>query len=136
MGEMNIVFAAPDDETAIAELGDWLGRPPVHNDDKLRPELLAELEALLTGRDSQEIAADPRHCVQITEIFDEDAGVVEAGLVTVTDTITHALAVADTEALSAAAAAWSHGEYAVQGLAIVARHAAAHGHHMYSFWYF
>ncbi|WP_433177720.1 hypothetical protein [Actinoallomurus sp. CA-150999] len=134
MGEMNIVFAAPDDETAIAELGDWLGRSPVHEDDKLRPEVLAELEALLTGRDSQEIAADPRHCVQITEIFDEGAGVVEAGLVTVTDTLTHALAVADTEALSAAAA--SHGEYRVQGLAIVARHVAAHGHHMYSFWYF
>ena len=133
---MNTVFAAPDDETAIAELGDWLGRSPVHKDDKLRPEVLAELEALLTGRDSQEIAADPRHGAQITEIFNDDAGVVEAGLVTVTDTLTHALAVADTEALSAAAAAWSRGEYAVQGLAIVARHAAAHDHHMYSFWYF
>jgi hypothetical protein len=134
MGEMNIVFAAPDDETAIAELGDLLQRPPVHNADGLQPEVLAELEALLTGRDSQEIAADPRHCVQITEIFDEGAGVAEAGLVTVTDTLTHALAVADTEALSAVAA--SHGEYAVQGLAIVARHAVANGHHMYSFWYF
>jgi hypothetical protein len=133
---MNIVFAAPDDETAIAELGDWLGKPPVHNDDKLRPEVLAGLEALLTGRDSQEIAANPRHGVQITEIFDEGAGTAEAGLVTVTDTLTQALAVADTEALSAAAAAWSHGEYAVQGLATVARHAAAHGYHMYSFWYF
>ena len=134
MGEMNIVFGAPDDETAIAELGDWLGRPPVHNDDGLRPEALADLEALLTGRDSQEIAADPRHCAQITEVLDEGAGVVEAGLVTVTDTLTHALAVADTETLAAAAA--SHGEYAVQGLAIVARHAAANGHHMYNFWYF
>lgn len=131
-----MVFAAPDDETAIAELGDWLGRPPVHNDDKLRPEVLAELEELLTGRDSQEIAADPRHCVQITEIFNEDAGVVEAGLVTVTDTLTRALAIADTETLSAVAAVWPGGEYTVQGLAIVARHAAAHGHHMYSFWSF
>jgi hypothetical protein len=131
---MNIVFGAPDDETAIAELGDWLGWPPVHNDDGLRPEALAELEALLTGRDSQVIAADPRHWVQITEILDEGAGVVEAGLVTVTDTLTHALAVADPETLAAAAA--SHGEYAVQGLAIVARHAAANGHHMYNFWYF
>ena len=131
---MNIVFAAPDDETAIAELGDWLGRDPVHNDDGLRPEALAELEALLTGRDSQEIAADPRYCVQISEILDEGAGVVEAGLMTVTDTLAHALAVADSEALSAAAA--SHGEYVVQGLAIVARHAAAHGHHVYNFWYF
>lgn len=131
-----MLFAAPNDQTAIAELGDWLERSPVHEDDKLRPELLAELEALLTDRDSQEIASDPRHCVQITEIFDEGAGVVEAGLMTVTDTLTHALAVADTEALSAAAAAWSGGEYAVRGLATVARHAAAHGYHMYNFWYF
>ena|SRR5512146_79997 len=136
MGEMNIVFAAPDDATAIARLDDWLGGQPVHKDDGLDPEELAELEALLTGRDSQEIAADPRHGVQIDEIFNEDAGVAEAGLVTVTSALTHALAVADTQALSAAAAAWSRGEYAVQGLAAVARHAAAHGHHMYNFWYF
>jgi hypothetical protein len=135
MGEMNVIFAAPDDEAAIAMLDDGWGSP-VHKDDKLRPDVLAELEALLTGRASQEIAADPRHGSQVTEIFNEDAGVVEAGLVTVTDTLTRALAVADAEALSAAAAAWSHGEYAVQGLATVARHAAAHGHHMYSFWYF
>jgi hypothetical protein len=135
MGEMNVVFAAPDDEAAIAMLDDGWGAP-VHEDDKLQPDVLAELEALLTGRDILEIAADPRHGSRVTEIFDEDAGVVEAGLVTVTDTLTHALAVADAEALSAAAAAWSHGEYAVQGLATVAHHAAAHGHHMYSFWYF
>ena len=135
MGEMHIVFAAQDDEAAIAMLGDGWG-PPVHNDDGLRPEVLAELEALLTGRDSQEIAADPRHGVQITEVFNEGAGVVEAGLMTVTDTLTRALALMDAEALPAAAAAWSHGEYAVRGLATVARHAAAHGYHMYSFWYF
>ncbi len=132
---MYVVFAAQDDEGAIAMVGDGWGSP-VHDDDGLRSEVLAELEALLTGRDSEEIAADPRHGVQVTEIFNEDAGVVEAGLVTVTDTLTRALAVADAEALSAAAAAWSHGEYAVQGLATVARHAAAHGHHVYSFWYF
>lgn len=135
MAEVCVVFAAPDDEAAIAMLEDGLGSP-VHNDDGLRPEVLAELEALLTGRDSQEIAADPRHGAQVTEIFDEDAGVVEAGILTITDTLTHALAVADAEALSEAAARWSHGEYAVQGLAAVARHAAAHGHHVYSFWYF
>jgi hypothetical protein len=135
MGEMNVVFAAPDDEAAIAMLDDGWG-PPEHKDDKLRPDALAELESLLTGRDTQEIAADPRHGSPVTEIFDEDAGVVEAGLVTVTDTLTHALAVADAEALSAAAAAWPHGEYAVQGLATVARHATALGHHLYSFWYF
>jgi hypothetical protein len=135
MGEMNVVFAAQNDAAAIAMLGDrW--EPPVHHDDGLRREALAELEALLTGRDSQEIAADPRHGVQITEVFNEDAGVVEAGLVTVTDTLTQALAVTDSETLLAAAATWSHGEYAVQGLATVARHAAAHGYRMYSFWYF
>ena len=60
-----------------------------------RPAVLAELEALLTGRDSQEIAADPKHGAQVTEIFSENAGVVEAGLVTVTDMLTRALAVAD-----------------------------------------
>jgi hypothetical protein len=136
MGEMNIVFAAPDDAAAIARLDDWLGGQPVHKDDGLGSEALAELEALLTGRDRQEIAADPRHGVQIDELFNEDAGVAEAGLVTVTSTLAHALAVADTEALSAAAVAWSHGEYAVHGLATVARHAAAHGRHMYNFWYF
>jgi hypothetical protein len=135
MAEMCVVFAARDDEAAIAMLEDGLG-PVVHDDDGLRPDVLAELEALLTGRDSQAIAEDPRHAVQITEIFNEDAGVVEAGLMTVTDTLIRALAVADGETLSAAAARWSQGEYAVQGLATVARHAAAHGHHVYSFWYF
>ena len=135
MGEMHVVFAAQDDEAAIAMLEDgW--EHPVHTDDGLRLDVLEELEALLTDRDSQEIAADPRNGVQISEIFNQDAGVVEAGLVTVTDTLTHALAAADTAALTAAAAAWSHGEYAVRGLATVARHAAAHGHHMYRFWYF
>jgi hypothetical protein len=135
VAEVCVVFAAQDDATAIAMLEDGWGSP-VHNDDGLRPEVLAELEALLTGRDSQEIAADPRYGAQVTEIFDEDAGVVEAGIVTITDTLTRALAVADAEALSEAAARWSHGEYAVQGLAAVARHAAARGHHVYSFWYF
>jgi hypothetical protein len=135
MAETHVVFAARDDEAAIAMLDSGWGQP-VHTDDGLRSEELAALEALLTGRDSQEIAADPRNGVQVTEVFNEDAGVVEAGLVTVTDALTRALAAADAEALSAAAAAWPRGEYAVQGLATVARHAAAHGHHLYSFWYF
>lgn len=135
MAEIYVFFAAQDDEAAIAMIENGWGSP-VHSDDGLRPELLAELEELLTGRDSQEIAADPRHGVQITEVFDEGAGVVEAGLVTVTDTLIRALAGADAEALSTAAARWSQGEYAVRGLATVARHAAAHGHHVYGFWYF
>lgn len=140
MGHLNVVFAAQDDEAAIALLGDWgfntmSDGSPVHNDDKLIPEELAELEALLTNRDRQEIAADPRHGVRVTEIFNEDVGGVEAGLLTVTDTLTRALAFADAEKLSAAAAAWPRGEYSVHGLAAVARHAAAHGHHVYNFWY-
>lgn len=132
---MNEVFAAPDDETAIAVLEDGWG-PPVHRDDGLRPQVLADLEALLTGRASQEIAADPRNGAQIAEVFNEDAGVAEGGLVTITDTLTRALAAADTATLDAVAETWTHGEYAVRGLATVARHAAAHGHRMYSFWYF
>lgn len=131
---MNIVFAAPDDETAIARLGDLLPGSPTHNDDGLRPEVLADLETHLTGRNAQDIAADPRHCAQITQIFDEGAGVTEAALLTITDTLTHALAAADAETLSTAAASYS--DYTVEGLATVARHATAHSHHMYTFWYF
>lgn len=136
MGEMHIVFAASNDDAAIAVLdGGW--GPPVYRDEGLRPEALAELAALLTGRESQEIAADPRHGVQVAEFADEEGGEVEAGLVTITDTLTRALAVADTEVLSAAAIAWSYGAVdSVQELANVARHAAAAGHHMYSFWHF
>jgi hypothetical protein len=136
MGELNMVFAAPDDAAAVELLDHWLGGQPVHRDDGLGPEALAELEALLTGRDSQQIAADPRHCARIDEILNEDAGVAEAGLVTVTSTLTQALAMANDEALIAAATAWSHGEYAIRGLAAVARHAAAHDQRMYNFWYF
>jgi hypothetical protein len=136
MAEVHVVFTASDDKAAIAVLdGDW--RPPVYRDERLRPDVLAELAALLTGREGQEIAADPRHGVQVAEFADEEGGEVEAGLITITDTLTRALAAADTEALSAAAVAWSYGAVdTVQELATVARHAAAAGHHMYSFWHF
>jgi hypothetical protein len=136
MGEMNEVFAAQDDETALAMLegGGW--GSPSYGDEGLRAQDLAELEALLSGRASQEVAADPRHGLRIAELFDEGAGVAEAGLWTVTDTLTRALAAADSTALSAAAAAWGNRESAVRELAAVARYAAAHGHRMYCFWYF
>jgi hypothetical protein len=142
VGELNVVFAAQDDEAAIAILGDWgfntlSDGSPVHHDDKLMPDVLAELESILTGRDGQEITADPRFATRIFDPVDEDGDMVgDYGLIAFTNTLTRALAVADAEALSAAAAAWSHGEYAVQGLATVARHAAAHGHRLYNFWYF
>ncbi len=133
---MNEVFAAQGDESAIAMLeGDGWGEP-FYRDEGLRAQDLAELEALLTGRTSQEVAADPRHGLHIAELFDEGAGVAEAGLWTVTDTLTRALAAADSVALSTAAVAWGDRESAVHGLATVARYAAAHGHRMYCFWYF
>jgi hypothetical protein len=131
MGEMNEVFAAKDDEAAIALLeGDGWG-PPFYRDEGLRAEDLAELEAVLTGRTIQEIAADPRHALHIAEVFVEGTDMAEAGLWTVTDTLTRALAGADSAALSAAPAAWADREDAVGGLAAVARYAAAHGHRMY-----
>jgi hypothetical protein len=136
MGEMNEVFAAQDDGTALAMLegGGW--GSPSYGDEGLRAQDLAELEALLTGQTSQEVAADPRHGFQIAELFDEDAGVAEAGLWTVTDTLTAALAAANSAALSAAAVAWGNRESAVRELATVARYAAAHGYRMYCFWHF
>jgi hypothetical protein len=136
MGEMNEVFAAQDDETALAMLegGGW--GSPSYGDEGLRAQDLAELEMLLTGQASQEVAADPRHGLHIAELFDEGVGVAEAGLWTVTDTLTRALAAADSAALSAAAVAWGNRESAVRELAAVARYAAAHGHRMYCFWHF
>jgi hypothetical protein len=129
------IFAAQDDAAALAMLEDrW--KPPIYRDEGLQPQTLADLEALLTGRTSQEVASDPRHGQQIAELFDEDVGVAEAGLVTITDTLTHALAAADAATLAAAGTTWRNGDAAVQGLATVARHATAHGHRMYCFWYF
>lgn len=133
MGLMYEYFAAENDGAATLILTEaW--PPPTFCDEGIPPEVLAELEALLTDRSSQDIAVDPRHGTQIATKVDEGAGVAECGVVTVTDTLTRALAAADDATLSTVAATWQHPEATLPGLAAVARHAAAHGHRMYCFW--
>jgi hypothetical protein len=59
---------------------------------------------------------------------------IEAGLMTVTDSLAHALATADDATLDEVGAVL-YGEHAVRGLAAVARHAAQRGHRMYCVWH-
>lgn len=131
---MNEYFAAKDDEAATTLMAEPF-EPPTFRDELPRPHELDGLEALLTGRSIQEIAADPRFAAVIAEQVDEDAGVAECGVVTVTDTLTRALATADSATLAAVAAA-GLGEFSVQGLVAVARQATQRGYRLYCFWYF
>jgi hypothetical protein len=125
-------FTAADDQAATGMLTTgW--PPPTFRDEGIAPRELAGLEALLTGRDVQEVAADPRLGAQLAELVDEGAGVAECGVLTVPDTLTAALATADAGALSAAGAAWGD-DMAVRELAAIARHAAQHGHRLYCLW--
>jgi hypothetical protein len=133
VGQTNEYFAAVGDEAATAML--TMGTEPPTFTDELRPHKLDDLEALLTGRSAQEIATDPRFNARVADPVDEDGDLVgEFGVIAVTDTLTHALATADSATLAAAAAA-GFGEFSVQGLANVARHAVQRGHRMYCFWY-
>jgi hypothetical protein len=130
MGLVYEFFAAEDDEAATGILtAAWPGE--IVREEGVRPSDLAALEAVLTGRSDQEIAANPRHGALVAALYDEDAGVLEWGVVTVTDTLTRALAAADPATL---AAAWPVSGLAVAGLAAIARLAEAHGHRMYCFW--
>jgi len=131
MGLLYEYFAADDDWAATAILTTtWPA--PTFRDEGIPPHTLDHLEALLTGRSTQEVAADSRFGAVIAEQVDEEAGVTECGVVAVTDTLTHVLATADAAAV-AAASGWSD-EAALQGLATVACHAAQTGHRMYCFW--
>jgi hypothetical protein len=126
---MNEYFTAENDEAAAAM--DW--EPPTFRDELPLPHELDGLEAQLTGRSTQEIAADPRFDARIFDPVDEDGDMVgEYGVIAVTDTLTHALATADNATLAAAA---GFDEFAVQELANVARHAVQRGHRLYCFWY-
>ncbi|GLY78756.1 hypothetical protein [Actinoallomurus iriomotensis] len=120
-------FVAEDDRAAAGVLTTGCPRP-VFRDEGIPPAALAAIESLLTGRTEAEITADPRHGAGVAELVDEDAGVAECGVLTVTDTLTRALAAA-----SASDPGW-HTEAAVRGLAPVARHAVATGHRMYCLW--
>lgn len=126
---MNEYFTAENDEAAAAM--DW--EPPTFRDELPRPHELDGLEALLTGRSIQEIAADPRFDARIFDPVDEDGDLVgEYGVIAVTDSLTHALATADNATLAAAV---GFDKFGVQELANVARHAVQRGHRLYCFWY-
>ncbi|MFB9839614.1 hypothetical protein, partial [Actinoallomurus acaciae] len=101
--------------------------PPVFRDEGLGPAALATIESLLTGRTEAEITADPRHGAGLGELVDEGAGVAECGVLTVTDTLTRALAAAPASETSVGP--WA--DAAVRGLAAVARHAVEREHRMY-----
>ncbi len=127
MGLQYGYFTAEDDEAAAAfMLAAW---PPLRED--IRLDDLAELEELLTDRSVQDTMADRRFGAEIAEQVDEDAGVAECGVVAVTDTLTRALAVADPSTLPAT---WYVPVDTLRELAVVARHAVTHGHHMYCLW--
>ncbi|WP_329250258.1 hypothetical protein OG417_04705 [Actinoallomurus sp. NBC_01490] len=124
-------FFTAEDDTAAAAMLTVACPPPVFRTEGLRSAALADLESLLTGRTEAEINADPRHGADVAELFDEDVGVAECGVLSVTDTLTRALAAADVATLSSDAG-WQIG--AVRGLAPVARHAVRNGHRMYCLW--
>lgn len=93
---------------------------------------LEDLEHLLTGRSKETIAADPRFLFELATEHDEYSGVDVAGVRTVTDSFTQAIAEADPSSLPASYRAYGPDEFL--RLAAVARHAIANGHHMYCLW--
>jgi hypothetical protein len=139
MGLLYEYFTAEDDDAAAAMLTAGLN-PPTFLDEVNATEL-HEIETLLTGQSSEEITADPRYHTLLAEQVDDGAGVSECGVVTVTDSFTRALALADDAKLREVGVAWLgehsawQGQRLVRGLAEVARHAVQQGHHMYCFWY-
>ena len=100
---------------------------------------LGTLESLMTGRAYDEVTAAGRQCHPLTD-GDDDAVVV-----TVTDTLRDALAVAGAERLRRVAVPWAAtdelagttpatlGE-ALRQFAALARQALKQGHHLYCWW--
>jgi hypothetical protein len=139
MGLLYEYFTAADDRAAAAMLTAGL-EPPTFLDEVNANEL-HEIETLLTGRSAEEITTDPRFHALLAEQAADSALAGECGVVTVTDSLTRALAAADDAELRAVGVAWLgagsawQGHRLVRGLAEVARHAVQHGHRMYCFWY-
>lgn len=132
MGYQYEWFTAADDAAAIAAFSApvRLPSPSLFSED-VRLDLLGEIEHILTGRATEDIAADPRYIAQLAQRVDEDTGMWELSLSTITDSFTTALAAAD---LSQLPQAYQVFEYGLQELALIARHAVTHGHHMYCAW--
>lgn len=132
MGSFYEYFSAADDDAAITALRDPDGVPvPSLFTEEIRLDELEYLEHALTGRDAAGIHADPRYLIQLATQFDEDSGTDECGLVTIPDSVTRAVAESDPSNPPESYEAYGD---VLGKLAVVARHAVAHGHHMYGVW--
>lgn len=108
MGNLYDYFAADNDETAAATLEH--APDPSHFDvldakgiDPVLPP--ATLEALLRGIDYAQVWADPRRCELLTDPQDQSRWVV-----TLTDTLRDALAIASADRLAQAGIRWSESD--------------------------
>jgi hypothetical protein len=102
---------------------------------------LGTFAAILTGRDYDEVTADPRHGQAIT-----DTGpAADSFVITVPDDLRDALAAADDDLLVRTAREWAGTEELAvfrpaslagftKELAALARDARASGHHLYCWW--
>jgi len=132
MGLQYDYFVAADDAAAIAAFSAPGGIPaPSLFTEEVRFDDLGEIEHILTGRAIAEIVADPRHAADLADRADEDTGLWEVSLSTVTDTFARALAEAD---LSTLPEACRDVAPALRDLVPIARHGVARGHHMYCVW--
>lgn len=138
MGAWMDYFSAVDDEAAAEQL-DAGEVPGAVCGNGIDPAvMMANLEALLTGRTYEEVRAQPRQCALVAQ--EGDCAVV---VTTLTDGVRDALADADPAALRSAAVAWGRTEEfdgdeaedelteLVESFAELAREARAAGHRLY-----
>ncbi|WP_181312570.1 hypothetical protein [Nocardioides campestrisoli] len=96
-------FLAPDDAAAAAALTPGATSYRTLADTRVDPVAQGgTLEALLTGRSSEQIAGDPRWGAQLAT---RDAG--DRMVLTITDALVDALATADDERLAEVAGPWA-----------------------------
>jgi hypothetical protein len=132
MGLQYLYFGAEDDEAARDFMLAKPWPPPTYFNEEIRLDMLDEFENLLTGRPAEQIRADPLFLANVATQIDEDAGVEEWGIVSVTQTFTRALANSD---LSTLPADYDDFVEPLRELAVVAQHAVAHGRRMYGAWF-
>jgi hypothetical protein len=132
MGLQYIYFTAKDDEAARAFLVVDPWPPPTYPNEAIPLDLLDDFESLLTGRPVEQIRAHPSFNADIVTQIGEHSGVAECGIVSVTDTLTSAVADVDVSALPSTYEIFAD---PLRELAVVARHATAHGLRMYCFWW-
>ena len=105
------------------------------------PHDLLPIEISLTGRTAEELEADPRRCQLVGEFDEDEQAEMESAVVTLTDACRDALAVAEDDALHTAVVAFAAAQEEpgdtsglfpfLKELAVLAKGAAANGHHLY-----